>query len=102
VRYAAGCYFKDDYDKSVELLKPARSKLRVPKRTDTVAKAVGRRIRLLRMARQWSQERLADESGMHRTYMWGIEQGVRNPSLRHLARLADALNVELSSLFEGL
>jgi transcriptional regulator with XRE-family HTH domain len=54
------------------------------------------------MARQWSQERLADEAGMHRTYMWGIEQGVRNPSLRHLARLADALDVELSSLFEGL
>ena len=39
---------------------------------------------------------------MHRTYMWGIEQGVRNPSLRHLARLAEALGVSLASLFEGL
>ena len=74
----------------------------MPKRTDTLAKAVGRRIRLLRMARRWSQERLADQAGMHRTYMWGIEQGVRNPSLRHLARLAEALGVSLASLFEGL
>jgi len=84
------------------LAKTARTKLRVPKRTDTLAKAVGRRIRLLRMARRWSQERLADQAGMHRTYMWGIEQGVRNPSLRHLARLAEALGVSLASLFEGL
>jgi transcriptional regulator with XRE-family HTH domain len=54
------------------------------------------------MARQWSQEYLADKAGMHRTYMWGIEQGVRNPSLRHLARLAEALDVTLVSLFDGL
>lgn len=39
---------------------------------------------------------------MHRTYMWGIEQGVRNPSLRHLTRVADALGVSLASLFENL
>lgn len=39
---------------------------------------------------------------MHRTYMWGIEQGVRNPSVRHLTRIAEALGVSLASLFEGL
>ena len=39
---------------------------------------------------------------MHRTYMWGIEQGVRNPSLRHLTRLADALSVSLRALFEDV
>jgi transcriptional regulator with XRE-family HTH domain len=54
------------------------------------------------MAKDWSQERLADEAGMHRTYMWGIEQGVRNPSLRHLTRIAEALDVTLASLFDGL
>lgn len=37
---------------------------------------------------------------MHRTYMWGIEQGRRNPSLRHLKNLAEALGVSLQSLFE--
>ncbi len=67
-----------------------------------VAKALGKRVRALRTARAWSQERLADEAGMHRTYMWGIEQGMRNPSLRHLTRLADALGVPLPSLFDEL
>jgi transcriptional regulator with XRE-family HTH domain len=52
------------------------------------------------VSRGWSQERLADEAGMHRTYMWGIEHGGRNPSLRHLANLAYALGVPLQSLFE--
>jgi transcriptional regulator with XRE-family HTH domain len=72
------------------------------RRGDAVAKALGRRIRDLRTSRGWSQERLADQAGMHRTYMWGIEQGARNPSLRHLSRLADALAVPLQSLFEKL
>lgn len=69
------------------------------KRFDTRAKALGRQIRSLRTGRGWSQEHLADEADMHRTYMWGIERGVRNPSLRHLAQIADALGVSLWSLF---
>lgn len=71
------------------------------KRVETVAKALGRRIRQLRKAKGWSQERLADEAGMHRTYMWGIEQGVRNPSVRHLTQVADALNVPIAGLFNS-
>jgi transcriptional regulator with XRE-family HTH domain len=74
----------------------------VAKRADAVQKALGKRIRQLRQARNWSQEYLADEAGMHRTYMWGIEQGVRNPSVRHLTRIAHALGVSLGTLFEGL
>ena len=72
---------------------------RVAKRVETVAKALGKRVRQLRQGRGWSQEHLADEAGMHRTYMWGIERGVRNPSLRHLTQLADALGVSIASLF---
>ena len=75
---------------------------RVTRKTDLVAKALGRRVRALRTARAWSQEHLAEEAGMHRTYMWGIEQGTRNPSLRHLARLAEALGVPLHPLFEDI
>jgi transcriptional regulator with XRE-family HTH domain len=37
---------------------------------------------------------------MHRTYLWGIEQGKRNPSLRHLSRLAGAFGVSLHILFK--
>jgi transcriptional regulator with XRE-family HTH domain len=34
--------------------------------------------------------------------MWGIEQGARNPSLRHVARLATALGVPLGTLFRDM
>jgi transcriptional regulator with XRE-family HTH domain len=72
----------------------------VAKRPELIVRALGRRIRQLRHDKGWSQEHLADEAGMHRTYMWGIEQGIRNPSVRHLVRLADALSVPLKALFE--
>jgi transcriptional regulator with XRE-family HTH domain len=72
----------------------------VSKRVEGVAKALGKRIRQLRQDRGWSQEFLADEAGMHRTYMWGIEQGVRNPSVRHLTQIADALGVHIGALFD--
>lgn len=74
----------------------------VAKRVEAVAKALGRRIRELRKQKGWSQERLADEAAMHRTYMWGIERGSRNPSIGHLTRIADALEVPLSALFKAL
>ena len=74
----------------------------MPKRAEAVAKAVGNRIRDLRQKKGISQEALADEAEMHRTYMWGIERGRRNPSLGHLTRIADALEVPLASLFEGI
>jgi transcriptional regulator with XRE-family HTH domain len=74
----------------------------VAKRAEIVAKAVGKQIRELRKKKGWSQERLADESQMHRSYMWGIEQGRRNPSLRHLSLIADALEVAIAALFDGI
>ena len=69
------------------------------KRTDAVAKALGKRIRQLRNKKGWSQELLAAEAGMHRTYLWGVEQGVRNPSIRHLVQIADVLGVTVADLF---
>jgi transcriptional regulator with XRE-family HTH domain len=73
----------------------------VPKRADAICKQLGKRIRQLRNAKGWSQEQLAEQAGMHRTYMWGIEQGLRNPSVRHLAQVADALNVSIADLFQN-
>jgi ribosome-binding protein aMBF1 (putative translation factor) len=72
----------------------------VRKRPEVVVRTLGKRIRQLRTDRGWSQEHLADEAGMHRTYMWGIEQGIRNPSVRHLARIADALDISIQRLFD--
>lgn len=66
----------------------------------TVAKTLGKRIRRLRQEKGWSQEYLANEAGMHRTYLWGIERGVRNPCIRHLSQIADALGVTVGALFD--
>jgi len=67
---------------------------------ENAATALGRRIRLLRNERGWSQERLAEHASLDRSYIAGIEVGVRNPSLKALERLAVALRVRLSGLFE--
>jgi transcriptional regulator with XRE-family HTH domain len=70
------------------------------RRTESAATALGRRIRCLRDSKEWSQERLAECAHLDRSYIAGIEVGARNPSLKALVRLADALGVKLSELFE--
>ncbi len=49
-----------------------------------------------------SQEKLAHQAGLDRTYVSGIERGVRNPSLQNIAKIARALKVPLDRLFEKL
>jgi transcriptional regulator with XRE-family HTH domain len=66
---------------------------------ETTAAALGRRIRQLRHAKRWSQERLAEQADLDRSYVAGIEVGTRNPSLKALDRLATALSVRLWELF---
>ncbi|HCR66528.1 helix-turn-helix transcriptional regulator [Oceanicaulis sp. UBA2681] len=51
-------------------------------------------IQRLRRERGFSQEAFADHAGMDRTYISGIERGVRNPTVGVLSRLATALDVE--------
>ncbi|MBA7672986.1 hypothetical protein ES703_81174 [subsurface metagenome] len=65
----------------------------------TIEKQFGQRLRELRLARGLSQEKLAFKSGMHRTYLGSIERGERNPSLKNIAAIAEALGVSLSQLF---
>ena len=57
-------------------------------------KRLARNVRFIRERHGWSQERLAEISGLHRTYVSGIERGVRNPTIDILAQLAKALCVE--------
>lgn len=54
---------------------------------------VASNVRRLRVARGWSQEDLADQCSLHRTYVGAIERGERNITLATLERLATALEV---------
>lgn len=61
-------------------------------------RVVGRNVRRIRTGRGVSQEELADEIGVHRTYMGGVERGERNLTLRSVERLAAGLGVDPHAL----
>ena len=61
----------------------------------------GQRLIQLRKTRNWSQERLALESGLARSYVGGVERGQRNIALLNIYRLAEALRVHPSALLEA-
>jgi len=60
---------------------------------------LGSRVRDLRRERGMSQEALADAAGIGRSYMSGIERGVRNFSVLHHMRIARALHIHIAELF---
>ena len=60
---------------------------------DELRIVLSRNLRFLRRQRGLSQEALANESGTHRTYVSGVERGVRNVSLDNISRFAKALGV---------
>ena len=64
----------------------------------TELRALGENIRKHRARRGYSQERLADLSGLHRTYIGGVERGERNISVVNIVRLAKALELRASEL----
>jgi transcriptional regulator with XRE-family HTH domain len=55
---------------------------------------LGRNVRELRKRIGMSQEVLALETGMKRSYISDLERGTRNPSVKAIGRLATALKVE--------
>lgn len=56
-------------------------------------KQFGQRLTFLRKQRGWSQEKLALESGLARSYLSGIERGLRNVALVNICTLADTIGV---------
>ncbi len=65
---------------------------------DKILIAFGKRVRELRKERNWSQEKLAEISGLHPNYIGMIERGERNPSLLNIVKIASAYNLNLSEL----
>ena len=67
-----------------------------------ITKVLGQRIRNYRTAKGLSQEGLAELSGCHYTYIGQLERGEKNATVESIEKIAVALDVSLSELFEKL
>ena len=56
-------------------------------------KKIGQRLRELRQEKNMSQGDIAKKLGVHRSYISGIERGVRNPTVKNIEKIAEALGV---------
>ncbi len=72
----------------------------MPERRDPILRALGLRVRHLRDARHWTQEVLAERANLDRSYIAGIEAGIRNPSIKALVKLARGFDTTLSDLVD--
>ena len=63
-----------------------------------IRRQVGLNVARIRREYGWSQEALAFETGLHRTYISGIERGARNPTVLVIDQLAKALGVSPATL----
>ena len=63
-----------------------------------INKRTGVRIRKLRTAKGWSQEKLALEAGLHRAYIGQIERGEKNIGLKNLEKIAKTLDLKLKDI----
>jgi len=67
-----------------------------------IQKALGSRIRELRLKRGWSQEEFADHCGIHRSHMGEIERGETNLTLSTILVISQKLEITISALFRGI
>ena len=70
----------------------------MPTSVHPLLRTIGHTIRTFRMDRGLSQESLADRANIDRSYMSGIERGLRNISILNIARIASALGVSIRDL----
>lgn len=68
--------------------------------TNTYNQSFGAKVRALRDQLGFSQEKLAERSGLHRTYISDVERGARNISLNSINKLAAALQVSAATLLQ--
>ncbi|MBQ8459758.1 helix-turn-helix transcriptional regulator [bacterium] len=66
---------------------------------DEIDKKVGLNIRLERVKKSISQEGLADMAGLARSTMGIVERGEQSPSLQTIAKVANALKIDIHKLF---
>jgi transcriptional regulator with XRE-family HTH domain len=68
----------------------------------SILAAFGARVRASRNRLGLSQEGLASRSGLHRTYIGGIERGERNIALINIVQLAKSLEIDPGDLVRGM
>jgi transcriptional regulator with XRE-family HTH domain len=73
----------------------------MPKRDRTLV-AFGQNVARIRNEKTLSQDQLAEKAEIDRTYLSGIERGVRNPGIKVVIRLAKALGVSADTLCKGV
>lgn len=67
-----------------------------------ITEKIGLRIKELRTTLGLSQEKLALKAEIDRTYLAGVEQGKRNPSIKSLEKIIDALEVNFGEFFKDM
>ena len=77
-----------------------QSELEARAGADSVARAIGGRVRQGRNSRGWTLDQLAERSGVSRRMLVSIEQGSANPSIATLLLISDALGIGLPALVE--
>lgn len=74
---------------------------KVAQRSELLA-SFGDVIRSIRKKKKLSQEELADQAGLHRTYIGMIERGEKNITLENIYKLSKALQTPMSELFSKI
>lgn len=68
----------------------------------TIARELGERLRAYRTQRGWSQEEMAERADLHTTYIGQLERGEKNATIETISKVAAALDISLSKLFENI
>lgn len=66
---------------------------------EDICKQFGLTLKKHRLAKSLSQEKLAEITGLHRTYISSVERGKRSISLNNIQKIATALEIEIFKLF---
>ena len=74
----------------------------MPRTNADVLKAFGSAVRAAREESGRSQEALGNDAGLDRTYVSGLERGIRNPTLTTQIKLAEALELPLATIVSDM
>lgn len=91
------CYSKSVDPKSTSI-RCSRSMSRTSDRKESARQRFARNLKAKRTDLGMSQESLAEEAGLHRTYIGSVERGERNVSIDGMERLAKALGLDIADL----